>query len=311
VLDGAPSGGLAERLLALRRFDLLSGLPASDLALVARLARDRDLQPGDVLAVEGDPVHGVQLIVSGRATLARADARVQEVGALDTIGLLPLAAGIAHSWTAVAADAVHALEVDADLVADVLEDDFSLFAGVLKMGARYALAAARRPVALVSSTGAADRRGPIVKGSPHPSPAALDAAERLLYLRAIDPFGALPVDGLAALVKRLELVQLAPGAELRTQPASGDLLLLVTGRARIDHGSASDGGTNASGDGRRSGAALGLLEALADAPFALHLRALSPVQLLRGTIDDLFDVLQDHHRMARQLLAELLCTIGA
>jgi CRP-like cAMP-binding protein len=300
VLDGAPWGGLGERLLALRRFSLLAGLPASELALVARLARERDLHPGDVLAVEGDPVRGVQLIVAGRATLSRAGAPVHDVGALDTIGLLPLAAGIVHSWTAVAADPVHALEIDADQVADVLEDDFSLFAGVLKMGARYALAATRRPVALVSSsTSAADRRGSIVKGSPHPSPAPLDAAERLLALRAIAPLGALPVDGLAALVKRLELVQLAPGAELVTPPASGEVLLLVTGRARVD------------GDGAGGGGAMNLLEALADAAPAVHVRALSPVQLLRGTVSDLFDVLEDHHTMARQLLAELLRATAA
>ena len=288
-------GGFGERLLALRGFSLLSALPATELALVARLSRERDLQAGEAFAVEGEPVQAVQLIVSGQARLWRAGLPIPSTAALDTVGLLPLAAGLPHPFSVVAVDAVHALEIDADLVAEVLEDDFALFARVLRLGAGYALARADLAVPPAVQR---PQPGSIVAGSARPSLAPLDAAERLLALRGMPLFRTAPVDGLAALAKRLELVQLPPSGELRTRAGSGDVLLLVAGRARL-----------AAGD-LESGAALGVLEALADQSPALHLRALAPVQLLRGSVADLFDVLEDHHAMGRQLLAEILRAIA-
>jgi CRP-like cAMP-binding protein len=301
VHEVAPPGGFGERLLALRGFSLLSALPASELALVARLSRERDLQAGEALAVEGEPVQAVQLVVSGQARLWRVGLPIPSTAPLDTVGLLPLAAGLPHPFSVVAADPVHALEIDADLVAEVLEDDFALFARVLRLGAVSALARADLAAPAAAHHGPAP--GSIVAGSARPSLAPLDTAERLLALRGMPLFRAAPVDGLAALAKRLELVQLPPGGELRTRAGSGDILLLVAGRARLAGGGDLETGAGA-------GAEMGVLEALADLSPALHLRALAPVQVLRGNVADLFDVLEDHHAMGRQLLAEILRAIA-
>lgn len=296
--EGAPPGGFGERLLALRGFSLLSALPASELALVARLSHERDLQAGEAIAVEGEPVQAVQLIVSGQARLWRAGLPIASTAALDTVGLLPLAAGLPHPFSVVAADPVHALEIDADLVAEVLEDDFALFARVLRLGAASALARADLTAPPAAHEGPPP--GSIVAGSARPSLAPLDTAEKLLALRGMPLFRAAPVDGLAALAKRLELVLLPPGGELQTRAGSGDVLLLVAGRARLAAGDRETG----------AGADMGVLEALADLSPALHLRALAPVQILRGNVADLFDVLEDHHAMGRQLLAEILRAIA-
>jgi len=301
MLEGAPAGGLGERLLALRGFSLLAALPASELALVARLSRERDLQPGDQLAAAGDSVQAVQLIVSGQVTLSRAGRPVPHTGDLETIGLLPLAAGVPHPFTALAADAVHALEIDADLVAEVLEDDFGLFTRVLRLGAAAALAASPPAGVHPPDGDLLGRRGQMraLGSAPwRPGLAPLDAAQKLLALRATALLRTLPVDGLAALAKRLEPVQLRPGAELRVREGTGEVLLLVAGRVT------TSGGELAPGD------APGLLEALAGAAPAFELRTLTPAQLLRTTAADLFDVLEDHHATGRALLAEIVRVIA-
>ena len=300
MLDGAPPGGLGERLLALRGFSLLAALPAAELALVARLSRERDLSPGETLAVEGESVQTVRLIVSGQVTLSRAGRPMPGVGALETVGLLALAAGLPHPFTAVAADAVHALEIDAELVAEVLEDDFGLFARVLQLGANAALAATARatPRDLAADAGRWGKQRTTIAGSPRPALPPIDVAETLLALRATTWFRAVPLDALAALAKRLELVQLRTGAELAAPNGAGDLLLLVAGRARTAAGELAPG------------AALGVLETLADTSPPMPLRALSPVQLLRASASDLFDVLEDHPAMGRALLAEMLRVIA-
>jgi CRP-like cAMP-binding protein len=299
MLEGTPPGGLGERLLALRGFSLLAALPASELALVARLSHERDLQPGERLAVAGESVHAVQLIVSGLVSLSRAGRPMSRAGGVETVGLLPLAAGVPHPFTAVATDAVHALEIEADLVAEVLEDDFGLFARILQLGAAAALAASPRaeedrPAGDLLQRRAEARELVAASRRPPPKLAPLDAAEKLLALRATALFRTLPVDGLAALAKRLQPVQLRPGAELRAPQGSPDVLLVVAGRVATTDGELAPG------------AAPGLLEALAGASRPMHLRALTPAQLLQTTIADLFDVLEDHHAMARALLAAIL-----
>jgi CRP-like cAMP-binding protein len=295
MLESAPPRGLGERLLALRSFSLLALLPPSELALVARLSRERDFRAGQQLAVEGEPVQAVQLLISGRATLSRAGVPLQTAGAFDTVGLLPIAAAVPHPFAAVALEPIQALEMEAGLAAEVLEDDFALFARVLRLGATSALARL-------------EDRPAMLGGSPPPDGSAagtsftsLDAAGRLLVLRKTRLFGKLPVDGLAAFAKRLELVSLSAGEHLRTARSSKELVVIASGQADVTWGAHAGTAIDAG-----AGTVLGALEALADQPAPLAVRARTPVQLLRAGVDDLLDVLEDHHSTGRRLMAELL-----
>jgi CRP-like cAMP-binding protein len=299
MLDGALPRGLGERLLALRSFSLLATLPAADLALVARLSREREFHAGQTLATEGESVQVVQLLISGRAAVSRAGMPVETVGAFDTLGLLPIAAELPHLVTAVAIEPIQALELDADLVDDVLEDDFALFVRVLRLAATSA--SAHGPGVL-----GRDRRdkSPLADALPDELSGALGAARRLLVLRDTPLFRTAPVDGLAAFAKRLELVRISAGEQIEMGGATGQLCVMVAGRAAI--AGIDPPRTSTSGASAAAGDVVGALEALTVNAPPLLVRARTEVHLLRGAASDLLDVIEDHHAMGRRLMAEIL-----
>jgi CRP-like cAMP-binding protein len=297
MLDDTLPRGLGERLLALRSFSLLAPLPASDLALVARLSRERDFGAGQTVVTEGEPVQTVHLLISGRAAVSRAGVPVETIGAFDTLGLLPIAAELPHLVTAVALEPIVTLEIDADLVDEVLEDDFALFVRVLRLAA----ASARGPSVLRG-----DGRDPSPPADAFPDElfGPLDAARRLLVLRDTPLFRTAPVDGLAAFAKRLELARIPAGEQIEMGGTTGELGVMVAGRAEV----LSREKLNARGDGANAvvGDVVGGLEALIPKAPRLLVRAQTEVHLLRGAASDLLDVIEDHHAMGRRLMAEIL-----
>jgi len=300
VLELSPPRGLGERLLALRRLPLLSRLPAGELTQLARLSRDRDFPPGAELAVEGRPVRAAQIFVSGRVDLWRAARLVRAGQPFEVLDLPAVAARLPHPFTVRAAEPVHTLEVDAGLVAEVLEDDFRLFLEVLRVAARAAPAGGtlggRRTRA--SGGGASPRRPPAPP---------LDAAARLVALRDVDLFRRAPVDGLAALARRLRVASLAAGDPVVLSDC-GELTVVVEGQVTLP---APAGAQARAVEAVGAGAVLGLREALAGEPALAGARAASSVVLLRAPLVDLLDVLDDHHGTARRLMAELMMTAVA
>ncbi|HEY8926538.1 MAG TPA: hypothetical protein VIU64_19280 [Polyangia bacterium] len=294
MLELSPPRGLGERLLALRRLPLLSVLPPAELTQLARLSRDRDFPGGAELAVENRPVRTVQIFVSGSVDLWRGARLVRSGQSFEVLDLPAVAARLPHPFTVRAAQPVHTLEIDAGLVADVLEDDFRLFLEVLRVAAR----AATSGVALGGRRARAFDGGDGRRGWPATRP--LDAAARLMALREADLFRRAPVDGLAALARRLQVASLAPGDEVVLSD-SGELTVIVEGQVTWPAG-AEARGREAAGPG----AVLGLRDALAGEPPLAGARAASSVLLLRAPLADLLDVLDDHHAMGRRLIAELM-----
>lgn len=298
MLELSPPRGLGERLLALRRVPLLAALQAAELTQLARVSRERDFPAGAELAIEGQPVRAARLVVSGRVDLWRGACLVRPSQPFEVLDLPALAARLPHTFTVRAAEPVHTLEVDAGLVAEVLEDDFRLFLEVLRVAARAApcgrALGGRGARTLQMSRG----------GTPAPP---VDAAARLMALRETDLFRRAPVDGLAALARRLRVAVLAPGDPVVLSDC-GELTVIVEGQVTLPaRGGLQDPGVDSAG----AGAVLGLREALAGDPPLAGARADSSVVLLRGPLTDLLDVLEDHHAMGRRLMAELLMTTVA
>jgi CRP-like cAMP-binding protein len=290
MLESAPPRGLGERLLALRSCPPLAALPPMELAWLARGARERDFPAGETLAVQGHPPDVVLLVLSGQLQLTHAGRPLREAEAFEALGLLPLAARVPHPFGATALSAIHALEIDADAVGEVLEDDAAFFGRLLQLAATQAQAARNRsPV--IDGPGRArsdlmeDRGGDAAAG-------ALGTARTLLALRDTALFRRAPLDGLAAFAKKVRDVQLPAGQ--RRPMAPGELAIIAAGQA--DVGGASAG----------PGAVVGAFEALTRTGPPGDLHARTDVHLLCAPISELYDVLEDHHGMGSRLLGELL-----
>jgi CRP-like cAMP-binding protein len=95
----------AEAIAFLATVPLLDGMPEAELAELARVARRRDLLPGEVLWREGDEAQAMLFIVDGRVSISLRlpgdrTVEVTSLGSGEVLGEIPLLDGGRHSATA-------------------------------------------------------------------------------------------------------------------------------------------------------------------------------------------------------------------
>lgn len=254
----------AEAALCLRKVPLFEHVDPKGLALLVAEAQDRSYPP-DAAVTGARTDQSLVVVVSG--LLEGPDRAVFEAGAtLNEAGvfsedLAPLV---------VARSEVRTLEIRASALLDVMAEHFEVLLAVSKKLAADALGRPTNPRA--SRT---DRVSLEVEG----------IIERMDLVRAAMPFLDAGASSTAQIASTASLVRRAEGEPIFGQsPACSTVTIVARGRVR------SADGQNELG----SGSVLGLLEAVAEVETPEYV-ATSPVELLTLPIDELFDVLEEHH----------------
>ena len=279
-----------ERLLYLKRIPVLAGLPASELLTIADAASERFFPKGSVVFQEGDKASSMHFVVEGALAHDRQGRRVGVVGPGGGLGALPLLARASMESRAVAESDTLTLEIDADAVAEVLEDRFQIVQYLLRELSRQTLELLRRyrldPNLFFPEL-------PV----PPPEEGGLDLVSRLLLLRRMPVFGRTSITALAELARTMANVRYETGTQLwqEGEPAQG-MVMISNGRVQAA----------GSGDVRFEagpGFPLGALEALAQTPRWYAARTLTPVVALQAQPDVLVDLFEDNFEMAMDYLA--------
>ena len=280
-----------ERLLYLKRIPLLSGLPASELAALADAARERFFAKGEVAQREGAPATAILFVAEGRLANLRRGIQVGTVGPGQGMGGLPVLARTDYVSQVVAEEDTLALEIDADAVADVLEDRLPVLQHLLREVSRQAIALLQQ-----------HRLDPGVVFPPLPgelpgSEETLDLVDRLLVLRRMPVFGRTSITVLAELARTMAQVRFEAGATLwHVGEPAAHLVMICSGRAlaRVPGGVEFHAGP---------GFPLGALEAIGQRPRWYEAVATSPLVGLYGQTDVLVDQFEDNFEMAMDYLA--------
>jgi CRP-like cAMP-binding protein len=279
-----------ERLLHLKRVPLLSGLPASEVAVLADAAEERLFPKGAVVFREEDPASAMHFVAEGALANFRRGIRVGVVRPGGGIGGLAVLARGAIGSQVVAEEDTLTLEVDADAVAEVLEDRLPILQYLLREVNRQALELLRRHRLDPSGFFPEPPRDLGGDGS-------LDLVDRLFLLRRMPVFDRSSVTALAELARTMASVRFEPGTVLwhEGEPSQGILLL-------------SSGGVQATGSGDVSfragpGFPLGALEAVGQVPRWYEARVLTPAVGLQVQTDVLVDLFEDSFEMAMDYLA--------
>jgi CRP-like cAMP-binding protein len=279
-----------ERLLHLKRVPMLSGLPGSDVAVIADAAGERFFPKGAVVFREGEPVGSVHFVVEGALAIVRRGARVGRVGPGAGVGGLAVFARDPLGSQVVADEDTLTLELDADAVTDVLEDHFAILHHILREMSRRAIDLLTRfkldptagiPECPVDRAEAGD----------------IDLVDRIFFLRRMAVFRRSSITALADMARAMAQVHFPPGTVLwREGEPSPGIFLLRSGfvRARGSSGVSFRPGP---------GFPLGALEALGERPRWYEAVTETPVVALQGPMGVLVDVFEDHFDMAMDYLA--------
>ena len=183
-----------------------------------------------------------------------------------------------------------ALEVEADAVFDILEENFSIMHHVLRD-------IAQQLIDLIARQPNPWAHVPIPPDPGMARPRELDLVERILFMRQMAPFRRASINALSELSRGLTEVRLEPGTPLwNAGDPAGWVSLVVSGEV-----------TCWTVDGvpqhLHAGAPLGSLEATAEAPRWYSAVTRTPVTALNGPIDSLVDVFEDNFEMAMDYMA--------
>jgi CRP-like cAMP-binding protein len=290
MLDERPLD--VERVLYLGSLPLFGNLPAGELALLAEHAHERSVPAGTVLHGAGEVVGSLFVVVRGTVELTRNGTPLGTAGPREAIGVLGLLAGADEGIEARAASPCVLLEIEADALRDVFEENFSILDHAIGATCRMVLEARRR----------------IPKDAGYAAPAEvasvrsrqdLDLVERILFLRSTLLMRHAPIRALAELGKLAEEVRIAPGEEIWSAGDEGGWFLVLVS------GSVSCRTPDGQEISFRPADALGVLDALAGEPRWYTARADQEIVALKIAAETLDDVLEDHVEMGHELLSML------
>ncbi|HEY7410399.1 MAG TPA: cyclic nucleotide-binding domain-containing protein [Vicinamibacteria bacterium] len=285
--------GHFERMLHLRKVPVLGSLPPALLSPVADLSRERLVEPGAVLLREGEPVSSAYYVVDG-AVSVEGEGWARRVVSGHELAGLHLLARDEKGLRAVAEAPSLLLEVEAEALFDLFEDEFAILLNVVRDLSRQLIAGLKR-----------DPRWPSVIRSE--ASAELDLVERIFYLRQARPFTRVSINALAELSRGLVEVRFEPGTVLWEAGHSSDWALLVVegvARCTVLRGAAFDAG---------AGSSLGVAEALGDVPRWYTAVVAEPLRGLQSSIEALIDVFEDNLEMAlayMSFMARLILEAG-
>lgn len=136
---------LVERIFFLRKSMVVAQGRINAIADMARLAREKRWQPGDVMWKAGERAREITVLAHGTVACVSDDGRQRfRFGPGDTIGGLGALAGIPQWYDAVAQEPVVGLVLDMDGVLDVWEDHIELPMELLRRMSSFMLSLLER-----------------------------------------------------------------------------------------------------------------------------------------------------------------------
>jgi CRP-like cAMP-binding protein len=286
VTAGQGAIGHFERMLHLRRVPVLGTLAPHDLSVVAELARERSFSPGQALLREGEPVTSSYYVVEGEVAIQH-EGRASVIFGGAELGGLHLLARETEGPQAVARQHTRVLEMEAEAVFELFDDEFPILHHVLRELCRQLVVVQKR-----------DPRWPERPAWHTEIPSAdLDLVERIFVMRQAPVFAHASINALAELSRGLVEVRFEPGATVWEMGHAAEWVLLVvagTLDCQLPRGTGFKVGP---------GAPLGALETVAEIPRWYTATATSAVRGLQGHVGWLIDVFEDNVPMALEYLA--------
>ena len=284
------AGGQVERILHLKQLPIIGTLHPSYLGLVADRMTERFFRKNEWLMREGEPAPAFYAVLEGTLHASRANKTIGHTRPGGVVGGFAILGRDPRGLSLRAETDTLALEVEADAVYEILEDNFGITHHVLREISRQLiglLARQKNPWAQVPAP-------------PDPKmarPRELDLVERILFMRMMAPFRRASINALSELSRGLTEVRMDPGTTLwNAGDPAGWVSLVVSGEV-----------TCWTVDGvpqhLHAGAPLGSLEATAEAPRWYSAVTRTPVTALNGPIDGLVDVFEDNFEMAMDYMA--------
>lgn len=220
--DGQPRVSAVQRSLILKSLPGFSELTGAELAILASFVTERVFRKGETMLEPGRPAMSIFLIIDGVVEMFLDGLSVGTFTNRTSVGGVAALSRDPRGAHAVARSDVFALELDAEEMDELFEDNHNLIVGVLGALAR-------------TLRGLQEKQGGVaVSGTVHPDyPTArgLTLVDRMFVLRATENFKDVSIEALLELAEGAHEVSYEAGEQIwrRGSPANHSLMI-VSGR---------------------------------------------------------------------------------
>lgn len=111
-----------ERTAFLKGTEIFARIPTDVLAQIAARGRELHFEPGQIIFREGEPNAGAYMVVEGLVEFRKGRALEGVRGSAEGFGELALGEGEPHTFTAVAAEHTHVLNISNEIFFDSMLD---------------------------------------------------------------------------------------------------------------------------------------------------------------------------------------------
>jgi CRP-like cAMP-binding protein len=125
-----------EKVLFLKGVDLFSAIPGEDLAQIAQISDEVDLDAGESIFKEGDRGDSLYLIVIGQVRIHRGASEIAVLGERQVFGEMALLEGEPRSATATAVGECTCLRIQQEDFQDILAEKSEIAQGIIKVLSR-------------------------------------------------------------------------------------------------------------------------------------------------------------------------------
>jgi CRP/FNR family transcriptional regulator, cyclic AMP receptor protein len=122
-----------EKVLFLKGIDLFSDIASEDLAQVAQISQEVQIEKGQTILVEGDIGDALYIILEGEAQVYKGKSVVATLGEREPLGEMGILDSAPRSATVVALTDVSLLKIDREDFHDLMSDRLEIAQGVIKV----------------------------------------------------------------------------------------------------------------------------------------------------------------------------------
>ena len=120
-----------EKVIFLKSVDIFSHATVEELGRVAALTKEVHFEPGETIFRQGEPTDAIYLILAGRVTIESNGRILRQITDRQAFGTVAALDRNPAVHTLKAMDAVHALQLSAQDVDDILYGDFECVRSVI------------------------------------------------------------------------------------------------------------------------------------------------------------------------------------
>jgi CRP-like cAMP-binding protein len=279
-----------ERVLLLKKTPPLDTMASNLLAIIAEYARERFVPRGTVLMRPGEPTPGIYFVAEGRIRVRTRGRDFLMAQRGTGVGALDLFSRREPGVEAVAETDALVLELDADTVTELFEENFAIFHHTLRGLSRQLV---QLRLALPEVTLAVAPRPVPVEGAER----ELDLVERIFFLKQLPPFTASSITALAELARGVNQMRYDAGVTLWAEgDPSRAVFMVMSGRVSCPS-------TTGPPVVAVPGTPLGALEAVGELPRFHGAITETPVVALATDVEMMLDVFEDNLAMGLDYMA--------